>query len=197
MRRTKNTARTLCPRANLANAISSGSPRCEILSLSCIIEETRHCLQNYDKVHIPLSIAVCLFGTFSNVANIIVLTRKQMRTPINVLLTGLSIAQLLLASNYFGLLTVEYFRMRCHRLPWTLHVAWYRLINVNLNVVFHTTAFAHTIVVAVFRFAALRWPIQANRFIYRCELAVIASAIIWAVVPLICTPVFLSSQVWL
>lgn len=37
-------------------------------------------------------------------------SRKRMRTPINILLTGLSIAQWLLATNYFLYLLLEYYR---------------------------------------------------------------------------------------
>ncbi|KHN86161.1 Thyrotropin-releasing hormone receptor [Toxocara canis] len=149
----------------------------------------------YDHIHIPLSLTICVFGTVSNVFNIIVLTRKRMRTPINVLLAGLSFSQWMLASNYLGLLTVEYYRMQCYSLPWTYAFAWYRLINVNCNVVFHTVAFSHTLVIAVFRYGALRWPIQASRYLYRTELAVITTCVIWLVVPIICSPIFFTSQV--
>uniref|UniRef100_A0A1I7WBA7 G_PROTEIN_RECEP_F1_2 domain-containing protein n=1 Tax=Heterorhabditis bacteriophora TaxID=37862 RepID=A0A1I7WBA7_HETBA len=35
--------------------------------------------QVYDEIHIPLSISICVFGTVSNVFNIIVLTRSVNR----------------------------------------------------------------------------------------------------------------------
>uniref|UniRef100_A0A9J2NZF3 G-protein coupled receptors family 1 profile domain-containing protein n=1 Tax=Ascaris lumbricoides TaxID=6252 RepID=A0A9J2NZF3_ASCLU len=98
-------------------------------------------LQVYDQIHIPLSLTICVFGAISNVFNIIVLTRKRMRTPINVLLAGLSFSQWMLASNYLGLLTVEHYRMQ-----WT-------------------------------------------------ELALITTCVIWLIVPIICSPIFFTSQV--
>uniref|UniRef100_A0A914ZFQ6 G-protein coupled receptors family 1 profile domain-containing protein n=1 Tax=Parascaris univalens TaxID=6257 RepID=A0A914ZFQ6_PARUN len=123
------------------------------------------------------------------------LLRKRMRTPINVLLAGLSFSQWMLASNYLGLLTVEHYRMQCYSLPWTYPLAWYRLVNVNFNVVFHTVAFSHALVIAVFRYGALRWPVQASRYLYRTELALITTCVIWLIVPIICSPIFFTSQV--
>lgn len=62
-------------------------------------------------MHIPLSATICMFGAVSNTVNIIVLTRRNMRTPINIFLTGLSVAQFLLDTNYIGLLLFECFRL--------------------------------------------------------------------------------------
>ncbi|CAB3400397.1 unnamed protein product [Caenorhabditis bovis] len=150
---------------------------------------------NYDEIHIPLSISICLFGAASNVFNIIVLTRKRMRTPINILLTGLSFAQWLLATNYFLFLLLEYYRMQCINVLWSEALTWYRFFNVNFNTVFHTIAFSTTIVVAIFRYCALKFPIQANRFIYKSKPAIVANIIIWLIVPVISAPVFFISEV--
>ncbi|CCD67505.1 G-protein coupled receptors family 1 profile domain-containing protein [Caenorhabditis elegans] len=152
-------------------------------------------LQYYDEIHIPLSISICIFGAASNVFNIIVLTRKRMRTPINILLTGLSIAQWLLATNYFLYLLLEYYRYQCVQLLWSEAFTRYRFFNVNLNTVFHTIAFTTTIVVAVFRYCALKFPIQANRFIYKCQPAIAANVIIWIIIPIISLPLFFISEV--
>uniref|UniRef100_A0AC34FLZ4 G-protein coupled receptors family 1 profile domain-containing protein n=1 Tax=Panagrolaimus sp. ES5 TaxID=591445 RepID=A0AC34FLZ4_9BILA len=118
-----------------------------------------------------------------------------MRTPINVLLTGLSTAQFLLALNYLIFLAIEQLKILCYEFPWSYGVAVYRFFNVNLNIVFHTVAFAHTIVVAIFRYGAIRWPIAANRTLLQNKTAFYASLAVWHVVPIICIPVFLSSKV--
>ncbi|PAV70440.1 hypothetical protein WR25_18944 [Diploscapter pachys] len=149
----------------------------------------------YDEIHIPLSIFICIFGFISNIINIIVLTRKRMRTPINILLTGLSAAQWLLATNYLFFLILENYRTQCYEIFWSKTMTYYRLVNVNLNVVFHTTAFMTTIVVAVFRYCALKYPIQASRHLYKSQLAVVANITVWIIVPIICAPVFFSSKV--
>lgn len=61
--------------------------------------------------------------------------------------------------------------------------------------VFISVAFIMTIVVATFRYCALKYPIRANRYIYKTRLAVIASIGVWVIVPIICIPVFLISEV--
>ena len=44
---------------------------------------------------------VCIFGTLFNVANILVLTHKDMRTnPINLILTGIAVADCLVMVEY-------------------------------------------------------------------------------------------------
>lgn len=58
----------------------------------------------YGKVHLPLTFVICLFGGVTNVLNVLVMTRRQMITPSNVLLTGMSIAQFCLAINYLSLM---------------------------------------------------------------------------------------------
>lgn len=61
---------------------------------------------------------------------------------------------------------------------------------------FFKVAFAHTIVVAIFRYGAIRWPIAANRTLLQNKTAFYASLAVWHVVPIICIPVFLSSKVY-
>lgn len=118
-----------------------------------------------------------------------------MRSPVNILLAGLSFSQWLLASNYLSLLAIEHYRTQCCKLPWTYPFAWYRLINVNCNVIFHTVAFAHTLLIAIFRYCALKWPVQANIYLFRPKLAVFAVVIIWLIVPVLCIPIYFTSQV--
>ena len=55
----------------------------------------------YEPVHGYLAVTVCVLGTFFNMMNIMVLTHKDMRTnPINILLTGIAIAYMLVMLDY-------------------------------------------------------------------------------------------------
>ncbi|KAI6235232.1 Thyrotropin-releasing hormone receptor [Aphelenchoides besseyi] len=149
----------------------------------------------YDKVHVTLSSIICIFGAISNVINIIVLTRQNMQTSVNVFLVGLSFAQFLLDTNYLGLLVFEQFRLLCFEFFWGYTANAYKLINVNLNVIFHTVAFTHTLALAIFRSLCLRWPIRANRFISFNDWAISCSIMIWLTVPVLCIPVYFTSTV--
>jgi hypothetical protein len=52
------------------------------------------------QVHGYVSLVVCLFGCVANSLNIAVLTRREMTSPTNALLTGLAVADLLVMLEY-------------------------------------------------------------------------------------------------
>ena len=43
---------------------------------------------------------VCVFGTLFNLANILVLTHRDMRSPVNMILTGIAVADFLVMLEY-------------------------------------------------------------------------------------------------
>ena len=43
---------------------------------------------------------VCVVGTLFNLANILVLTNKDMRNPVNMILTGIAVADFLVMLEY-------------------------------------------------------------------------------------------------
>jgi hypothetical protein len=58
------------------------------------------------QIHGYVSLVVCLFGSVANILNIVVLTRREMTSPTNALLTGLAVADLLVM--------LEYIPFACH-----------------------------------------------------------------------------------
>ena len=54
----------------------------------------------YARYHGYVSLLVCLYGIVTNVFNIIELTRKNMVSPTNLILTGLAITDLLTMISY-------------------------------------------------------------------------------------------------
>uniref|UniRef100_A0A915KFB6 G-protein coupled receptors family 1 profile domain-containing protein n=1 Tax=Romanomermis culicivorax TaxID=13658 RepID=A0A915KFB6_ROMCU len=67
----------------------------------------------YTVIHKPLSLAICIFGTTANALNILILSKRSMRSSTNSILTGLSIAQLLLLINYTILLCFNHLMETC------------------------------------------------------------------------------------
>jgi hypothetical protein len=51
-------------------------------------------------VHGYLAMVVCVLGTLFNLANILVLTHKDMRNPVNMILTGIAVADCLVMLEY-------------------------------------------------------------------------------------------------
>lgn len=67
----------------------------------------------YDVVHKPLASLICIVGIGSNFINLLVLTRPKMINVTNILLTGLSAAQLFLLTNYLSLLLFNHLMEKC------------------------------------------------------------------------------------
>ena len=49
----------------------------------------------YHPIHGWLAMLVCILGTLFNLANILVLTHRDMRNPVNMILTGIAVADFL------------------------------------------------------------------------------------------------------
>ena len=54
----------------------------------------------YPPIHGWLAMLVCVVGTLFNLANILVLTHKDMRNPVNMILTGIAVADCLVMIEY-------------------------------------------------------------------------------------------------
>uniref|UniRef100_A0A915IG91 G-protein coupled receptors family 1 profile domain-containing protein n=1 Tax=Romanomermis culicivorax TaxID=13658 RepID=A0A915IG91_ROMCU len=149
----------------------------------------------YTPLHTPLVVAICVFGTLCNSANICVLTRRNMKnSPTNVLLTGLSVAQLLLVINFlFYTLFLKLDENEC--VFWTkkFTAVVYLFLNVNLNVILHTIALVHTAALAFFRFLAIRFPSQSTWFsVSRAEITRSAT---YLTVPIACASFYFNSVI--
>ena len=54
----------------------------------------------YHPIHGWLAMLVCILGTLFNLANILVLTHRDMRSPVNMILTGIAVADFLVMLEY-------------------------------------------------------------------------------------------------
>lgn len=118
----------------------------------------------YKQYHGYLATAVCICGIIANILNIAVLTRKNMVSSINCILTGLAVSD--------GLTMVAY-------LPFAL---WFYVLNGTegnssrnsqtairfmlfyavSSVLVHTTSIWLTVTLAIFRFIFIRYPHQTQ-----------------------------------
>ena len=58
-------------------------------------------LQAYESIHGYLAVTICVLGIIFNLVNIIVLTHKDLRgNPINLILTAIAVADILLMVEY-------------------------------------------------------------------------------------------------
>ncbi|XP_043679184.1 G-protein coupled receptor dmsr-1-like [Vespula pensylvanica] len=111
----------------------------------------------YKIYHGYIAIMVCIFGTFANMLNIVVLTHKEMMiTPINKILTGLALADMLVMLEYIPFAIYIYLilpRYRIFPYGWAVFV----LFHMHFTQIFHTISIALTLTLAVWRYIALRF----------------------------------------
>ena len=111
--------------------------------------------KGYAEIHGYISVVVCLFGIIANIANIVVLNKKHMRTSTNVILMWLAVADLCTMVEYvpFAL------RFYIFKDPDLLFLnsrsySWmcYLLFHADFSLTMHSMAIWLTIMLAIFRF---------------------------------------------
>ena len=77
-----------------------------------------HFQEFYPPIHFWLAMLVCILGTLFNLANILVLTHRDMRNPVNMILTGIAVADFLNNLEY---------------IPFTVHMNIYDMEGRDLG----------------------------------------------------------------
>ncbi|XP_054724056.1 G-protein coupled receptor dmsr-1-like [Uloborus diversus] len=151
--------------------------------------------RGYGSIHGYLTFAVCIFGITANVLNIIVLSRKNMVSPTNAILTGLAVADMLVMFSYLPFTFHNYIRKDLEEKDkfsygWTV----FTLFHAHFTVVNHTISSWLTVTVAIWRFIAVSFP--ANTTIWcsmaRAKFAIVATYVLCAI---FCLPVYLTFTV--
>lgn len=119
----------------------------------------------YAGLHGYVSICVCLFGFMANMANIIVLTRKNMVSSTNFILTWLAIADLFTMLDYFPF-AMHFYILKdvdLHPLD-TRGYGWicFLLFHGSFSIICHTIAIWLTIALAIFRFLYIWFPTKGS-----------------------------------
>ena len=153
--------------------------------------------QKYGRVHGYVAAVICIWGIVANIANIVVLTRKNLVSATNTILTWLAVADLLTMSSYFPV-SLHFYIMRAPDLqfPQTPSIHWshFMLFHINFTVLCHTIAIWLTIVLAIFRYLFICYPTMGMTLcsMYRAKLAILAVYISTAI---ICIPNYLSTKI--
>lgn len=129
----------------------------ETIQLTCYCDGAiRDLAIQYKNYHGFASLIICSFGTLTNVLNIIVLTRKDTKTaPINRILTGLAVADVLVMLEYIPFAIYKYFILPEHRI-FPYGGAAFILFHMHFTQLFHTISIALTLTLAVWRYIAIR-----------------------------------------
>lgn len=143
----------------------------------------------YKPIHGYLAAIVCVFGVIANILNIIVLTRKNMMSATNIILTGLAISDGLTMAFYFPFALNEYVIHGTQMSPDrnSLESAKYTFCYAIASVILHSISIWLTVTLAVFRYVFIRFPRIGAQYcnVQRAKVAVITVAL---VVTIVCIP---------
>ena len=144
---------------------------------------------SYRPWHGYLALLVCLFGSVANLFNIAVLTRKEMRSPTNVILTGLAVADLMVMIEYMPFAYRHH--IRAIKDTFTYPDTLYILFHAHFAQVFHTISIWMTVMLAVWRYLSIVHMHTASRCCsMRNSICCIVAA--YVVSPIICIPTYLT-----
>lgn len=133
----------------------------------------------YQDIHGYLSVCVCLFGIVSNTMNVVVLTQREMLTSTNVILTSLAVADMLTMMSYLPYAIYYYCLYKPdpllgHSLGWVA----YLIFNTNFTMTTHTVAMWFTVLLAVFRYIVVSYPVNGPNMCTIRNAKVIMAAIV-------------------
>ena len=149
----------------------------------------------YSGVHGYICMTVCIFGIISNIANIIVLTRKNMISSTNYLLTALASVDAVTMAVYMPY--AVYFYIIKTTNPTEGHAqGWivYLLVSTNLVITCHTIAMWLTVALAVFRYIMVCHHTMAPKLcnIQRAKITIISTLL---AIVIFCIPNYIIHEV--
>jgi hypothetical protein len=150
----------------------------------------------YKPYHGYIATVVCVFGIIANILNIVVLTRKNMISATNCILTGLAVSD--------GLTMVAYlpFALRFYCLYGTevsperntLGAIRFMLFYACFSVVVHTVSIWLTVTLTVFRYIFIKHP-RSGTVMCTLQRAKIAVFLNYVVTLIVCIPNFVTITV--
>ena len=137
----------------------------------CELKEFRH---SYGGVHGYLGLFVCVFGLVANILNIVVLTRKEMNvSPINRLLTGIAVADMLVMLDYVPFLIHAYLWTDGRRMEEQYAWRWSAVLwfHAHFSTVIHNVSVFLTLSIAVWRYIVIQFHTLAPIYctMHRCH----------------------------
>ncbi|KAH8278271.1 hypothetical protein KR044_009434, partial [Drosophila immigrans] len=146
-------------------------------------------LDSYKYIHGYFSLVVCILGTIANTLNIIVLTRREMRSPTNAILTGLAVADLAVMLEYIPYTVHDYILSDLLPREQQLSYSWACFIKFHsiFAQVLHTISIWLTVTLAVWRYIAVSYP-QRNRIWCGMRTTTITIAMAYVVCVLVVSP---------
>lgn len=143
----------------------------------------------YKGYHGYLAVIVCVCGILANVCNIVVLTRHNMVSATNCILTGLAISDSLTMAAYLPFALRFYCLYGTNKSPErnSLPAVRFLFFYACFSVVVHTVSIWLTVTLAVFRYVSVRYPHyrKCHCSVKRAKLSILC---VWLATLVVCVP---------
>lgn len=153
--------------------------------------------RRYNSIHGYLSLTVCILGCIANVLNVVVLTRREIRSPTNTILTGLAVADFLVMIDYIPYAWFDYILPQMDHMQKTrfsYSSTWYVMFHSIFGQICHTISIWLTVTLAVWRYIAVAYP-QRNRLWCNMRITIMTIASAYIVCPFFAIPLYLASEI--
>lgn len=148
----------------------------------------------YVKFHGYIALIICLLGSVANSVNIAVLSRKEMISSTNSILTALAFADLLVMIDYIPLALHIYTNiaeaLNRNSYAWAVFVYFHSIFSQT----FHTISIWLTITLAIWRFVAIKFP-QKNKTLCNRRNTNVAIAVAYIICPIMCLPIYFAMTI--
>ncbi|GFN76903.1 B1 bradykinin receptor [Plakobranchus ocellatus] len=128
-------------------------------------ENLNHFSDWYARYHGYLSLCVCISGIVTNTFNVTVLTRRHMRSPVNQILTGLAVSDIITMLSYVPFAIHFYCLYPSHvQNPEKNSRGWmsFFLFHINLTLATHTVSIWLCVLLAIVRYLHIKSPTRAS-----------------------------------
>ncbi|VDN53581.1 unnamed protein product [Dracunculus medinensis] len=182
--------------------IMSSTEGCEIGSvplpdISGLMSTITSFSQKYGELHPYIALFLCITGIILNLITVIVLSRRTMLSPVNILLCSIAICDGIVMMSY--LIFVAHFLIkaasRCESSDYNYHWAVFTLFHAHASVIFHSTSIWLTVSLAQIRVLMIRRVTVTNGSIITIYSTILLSFITCIVMTFVNVPNFLTFQI--
>lgn len=148
----------------------------------------------YSRMHGYIALVICIIGSATNSINIAVLSRREMTSSTNSILTGLAVADLLVMLEYIPYALHMNIKIgpqvNKNTYAWTVFVYFHSIFSQT----FHTISIWLAVTLAVWRYIAIAYP-QKNRSLCTKKNTTLAIVSAYVICPFLCLPIYFAMNI--
>ncbi|XP_039746701.1 G-protein coupled receptor dmsr-1-like [Pararge aegeria] len=148
----------------------------------------------YSRLHGYIAIVICIIGSATNSINIAVLSRREMVSSTNSILTGLAVADLLVMLEYIPYALHMNIKIgpqvNKNTYAWAVFVYFHSIFSQT----FHTISIWLAVTLAVWRYIAIAFP-QRNRTWCSKKNTTLAIVSAYVICPFLCMPIYFAMNI--